>query len=84
MIIEPADWRSPSTSCFTLAAAQRAKLVAGKRVLVTRASSTLGGRHGVIVTAGGAEQVGEGDCAVLLDEWDHPLAFFWSELEVQP
>lgn len=73
------DWRSPSTSAFALAAAQRAKLVVGKRIQVTRASSTLSGRHGVIVTVGGS---GQGDCAVLLDEWEHTLAFYWCELEV--
>jgi len=37
--------------------------------------------HGVIVTPRDCERVGAGDCAVLLDEWDHPLAFYWNEIE---
>ena len=82
-MIAPAerDWFSPSTSCFDLAATQQARLVVGKRIQVTRASSTLGGRRGVIVAVG-VWQVGEGDCTVLLDGHDRPLGFFWNELEV--
>lgn len=70
-----------STSNYALADAVREKLVAGKRIRVNRWSPTLQGRHGVIVAVGEGERVGDGDCAVLLDEWDHPLAFYWQELE---
>lgn len=71
-----------STSGYRLAAAQRARLVVGQRVHVNRWSPALQGRQGVIVTPRDGERVGEGDCAVLLDEWDYPLAFYASELEV--
>jgi len=70
-----------STSGFRLAVTQRARLIVGQRIRVNRWSPTLQGRRGVIVTPRDSEQVGEGDCAVLLDEWEHPLGFFWFELE---
>ena len=73
-----------STSNYALADATRAKPVPGRRVLVNRWSPTLHGLHGVIVTPRDGEQVGEGDCAVLLDERDYLLGFFWNELELQP
>ena len=69
-------------SRYSLAAFECAKLVPGKRVLVNRWSPTLGGQRGVIVTPRDGERVGAGDCAVLLDEWDHPLAFYWDEIEI--
>jgi len=71
-----------STSNYALAAAQRERLVAGRRIRVTHLSPALRGQHGVIVAPGEVDRIGSGDCAVLLDEWDHPLGFYWNELEV--
>jgi len=71
-----------STSNYALAAYMRKKLVAGIRVRVNRWSPTLQGRHGVVVPVAEGGRIGAGDCAVLLDEWDHPLGFYWQELEV--
>jgi hypothetical protein len=70
-----------STSNYAAADAKREKLVAGRRIRVTHLSPALRGLHGVIVTPRDCERVGAGDCAVLLDEWDHPLAFYWNEIE---
>ena len=81
------DW--PGTpdclrSCFALAETQRAGLAVGKRILVNRWSPALHGHRGVIVAVGESQRIGEGDCAVLLDEWEHPLGFYWNELELTP
>jgi len=80
-------WESGATRAtryFSQADAGRARLVAGRRVLVNWWSPGLHGRRGVIVAIGEHEQVGEGDCAVLLDEWDYALGFYWHELETLP
>lgn len=69
-------------SRFSAADAGRAKLIPGKRVRVNRWSPTLRGLHGVIITPRDDERVGDGDCAVLLDDWDHSLAFYWDEIEL--
>ena len=81
------SWESGSTRAaryFSQADAGRARLIAGKRVLVNWWSPTLQGRRGVIVAVGEGEWVGEGDCAVLLDGRDHPFGFYWHELEMLP
>jgi hypothetical protein len=56
--------------------ASRAELVVGKRVGVWYPPPATSGR-GVIV-----ELVDDcwADCAVLLDDWDHPLGFYWHEV----
>lgn len=74
---------SGSTSNYALADTRRTELVVGTRIRVNRWSPALRDSRGVIVVVGEGERIGEGDCAVLLDEWDHPLGFFWNELELE-
>ena len=67
-----------ATANYVAATLVRETLVAGRRVRVKHLTPTLRGLQGVIV----AGRIGDHDCAVLLDEWDHPLGFYWQEIEV--
>jgi len=58
------------------AALRRAGLFVGKRVGVYVGSPAVAGQ-GVIVELLDGDK---GDCAVLLDDWDRPLGFYWHEL----
>jgi len=56
------------------------ELIAGRRVRVSYPSPTLRGLHGVVVELAELDRIGDGDYAVLLDKWDHPLGFYRDEL----
>jgi len=61
------------------AEAHRSMLKVGMGVCVKPGIPCVHGQDGIIVETG---PLRDGDCSVLLDGWDHPLGFFWNELEI--
>jgi len=56
--------------------ARRAELVVGKRVGVHYPPPATAGRGVIVELVDGCWA----DCAVLLDDWDQPLGFYWHEV----
>ncbi len=57
-----------------------AELAVGQLVSIKSDSPVTRGKVGVITQTGPENFFENGDCMVLLDDWDQPLSFYWHEI----